>query len=62
MRGSGDPHRCSDGETEVGVRNRLVHEYDEIDDARVLAAIREAQRLIPRYVEAIEGFLRKQGL
>ena len=45
-----------------GVRNRLVHEYDEIDDARVLAAIREAQRIIPQYIEEIDGFLRKQGL
>jgi uncharacterized protein YutE (UPF0331/DUF86 family) len=46
----------------TGVRNRLVHEYDEIDDACVLEAIREAQRLIPRYIEGIEAFLGKQGL
>lgn len=46
----------------TGVRNRLIHEYDEIDDTRVLAALREAQRLIPLYMGEIEGFLRKHGL
>jgi len=45
----------------AGLRNRLVHEYDAIDDARVLAAIGRALELFPRYIEAIEGYLTRSG-
>jgi uncharacterized protein YutE (UPF0331/DUF86 family) len=37
----------------VGLRNRLVHRYDDIDDALDLKGIAEAARLFPRYVEAV---------
>lgn len=46
----------------AGLRNRLVHEYDAIDDAIVLEAVRDARRLFPRYVRAVEEYLAKQGL
>ncbi|MBW3660709.1 MAG: DUF86 domain-containing protein [Gemmatimonadetes bacterium] len=46
----------------AGLRNRIVHEYDDIDDAIVLGAVGEARRLFPRYVAAIEGFLEDRGL
>lgn len=39
----------------AGLRNRLVHEYDAI----VLDAVRKAQDLFPKYVEAIERYLRR---
>jgi uncharacterized protein YutE (UPF0331/DUF86 family) len=39
------------------VRNRLVHEYEEIDDRIVLGAVGQAQALFPRFVAEIEGFL-----
>ena len=45
----------------AGLRNRLVHEYDAIDDTKVLAAIRRALDLLPRYVHAIEAYLTKAG-
>ena len=38
----------------AGLRNRLVHEYDRIDDARVLEAAGEAVAHYPRYVAAVE--------
>ncbi|HYV43565.1 MAG TPA: DUF86 domain-containing protein [Myxococcaceae bacterium] len=41
----------------VGLRNRLVHEYEEIDDRIVLEAVGQAQSLFPRFVAEIEGFL-----
>ncbi len=41
----------------AGLRHRLVHEYDEIDDALVLAAVRTARRLYVPYIEAVEAFL-----
>lgn len=46
----------------AGLRNRLVHEYDEIDDTIVLEAVGEALRLFPRYVSAIEAKLESEGL
>jgi uncharacterized protein YutE (UPF0331/DUF86 family) len=45
----------------AGLRNRLVHEYDAIDDARVLQAIGTMRRQYPRYVQAIEHFLARAG-
>lgn len=46
----------------AGLRNRLVHEYEEIDDAKVLASINSLLELYPRYVQAIETYLAKAGL
>ncbi len=41
----------------AGPRSRLVHEYDEIDDAIVLAAVAQAQQDFGAYVQAVERFL-----
>jgi uncharacterized protein YutE (UPF0331/DUF86 family) len=41
----------------AGLRNRLVHEYDLIDHALVLDAVRMADTLYPRYVLEIENYL-----
>jgi len=41
----------------TGMRNRLVHEYDQIDDTIVHAAIGEACELFPEYVDAVERYL-----
>jgi uncharacterized protein YutE (UPF0331/DUF86 family) len=41
----------------AGLRNRLVHEYDAIDDAIVLSAIGMAIDLYGRYVAAVETHL-----
>jgi uncharacterized protein YutE (UPF0331/DUF86 family) len=45
----------------AGLRNRLVHEYDAIDDGRVLEAIGRALDLFPRYIRAIETHLAWSG-
>ncbi len=45
-------------QTSAGLRNRLVHEYEAIVDALVLDAVRKAEDLFPRYVAAIEAYLR----
>ena len=45
----------------AGLRNRLVHEYDAIDDGRVLEAIGRALDLFPRYIRAIETHLARAG-
>ena len=41
----------------AGLRHRLVHEYDEIDDAIVFAAVRFAHSLFPHYIEAIDRYV-----
>ena len=43
-----------------GLRNRLVHEYEVIDDAVVIKAVRLAQDLYPQYVTAIERHLKEK--
>lgn len=40
----------------AGLRNRLVHEYEEIDPGRVYEALRIAVRHIPTYVKAIQEY------
>ncbi len=41
----------------AGLRNRLVHEYDAIDDAIVLGAVRAARQQYTAFVAAIERYL-----
>jgi uncharacterized protein YutE (UPF0331/DUF86 family) len=41
----------------AGMRNRLVHQYDAIDDAVVLGAVGDARRLFAAYVAAVERFV-----
>jgi uncharacterized protein YutE (UPF0331/DUF86 family) len=41
----------------TGLRNRLVHEYEAIDDTVVIKAVRQAQDLYPQYVAAVERHL-----
>jgi uncharacterized protein YutE (UPF0331/DUF86 family) len=46
----------------AGLRNRLVHEYDVIDDAIVLDAVGRARRDFAAYVTAIEQYLAARGI
>ena len=46
----------------AGLRNRLVHEYATLDDAKVLASIAAILDQYPRYVQAVEAYLGKFGL
>jgi uncharacterized protein YutE (UPF0331/DUF86 family) len=41
----------------AGLRNRLVHEYGDLDDARVLEAIAVMLDLYPRYIGAVQAHL-----
>ena len=43
----------------AGLRNRLVHEYDTIDDSIVLDAVGLANHDFRAFVTAIEGYLRQ---
>lgn len=43
----------------AGLRNRLVHEYDRLDDVKILEAIRTALVQTPLYVAAIVAYLRR---
>ena len=46
----------------AGLRNRLVHEYDDIDDAKVLEAFGLAQQYFGDYVAAIDDWLSGRGI
>lgn len=41
----------------AGLRNRLIHEYDNIDDAIVHASMKVALKLYPDYVDAVLHFV-----
>lgn len=43
----------------AGLRNRLVHEYDKIDDAIAHESIQEVLGLFPEYIEKIREFLKR---
>jgi uncharacterized protein YutE (UPF0331/DUF86 family) len=46
----------------TGLRNRLVHEYDAIDDRRVLSAVAVAVRDFGEYVGAVDRWLSDRNL
>ena len=41
------------------IRNRIVHEYDDIDPERVYEALPVAVRQIPVYLDHIQRFVEK---
>lgn len=41
----------------AGLRNRLVHEYNELDPGKVYEALKEALQDIPRYIEQVQHYL-----
>ena len=43
----------------AGLRNRIVHEYDDIDPERVYEALSVAVRRIPVYLDHIQRFIEK---
>lgn len=43
----------------AGLRNRIVHEYDDIDHRRVFEALTTALSDIPRYAEQIDAHLQR---
>jgi uncharacterized protein YutE (UPF0331/DUF86 family) len=45
----------------AGLRNRLVHEYDEIDPERVYEGLQAAVRDVPEYLRYIEAYLKQSS-
>ena len=45
----------------AGLRNRLVHQYDSLDHAIVLDAVKMAEEFYPRYIREIEDYISKTG-
>ena len=43
----------------AGLRNRIMHEYDDIDPERVYEALSVAARRIPVYLDHIQRFIEK---
>ena len=42
-----------------GLRNRIVHEYDEIDAAKVYEALQVAVQQLPTYLDHVNRFIEK---
>ena len=45
----------------AGLRNRLVHEYDDIDAARVYEAAGAAVRNVPEYARHVQRFVEQRA-
>lgn len=43
----------------AGLRNRLVHEYDDLDDNIILQSTANALELFPRFVAQVQAYLRR---
>lgn len=41
----------------AGLRNRIVHEYDEIDHKKVHEALQTAVKQLPVYLEAVRKYM-----
>jgi uncharacterized protein YutE (UPF0331/DUF86 family) len=55
--GALDPKLAKELAPAAGLRNRLVHQYDDLDDALVFQSIGNALRLFPRYLQALVAFI-----
>jgi uncharacterized protein YutE (UPF0331/DUF86 family) len=45
----------------AGLRNRIVHEYDEVDPEKVFDALQSAIADIPAYVERVNDFVSRSA-
>lgn len=43
----------------AGLRNRLVHDYDALDQRLVFEALGDARRDVPRYLAAVNNYLQR---
>jgi len=43
----------------AGLRNRLVHEYDEVDPERVYAGMQSAVRDVPEYLRHVDAYVNR---
>ena len=41
----------------AGLRNRLVHEYDQLEHSLVLDSVRMAEEMYADYIKEIEGYI-----
>lgn len=46
----------------AGLRNRLVHEYNELDERKVYKAAKKIIKDLPKYLKCIEGFVENKKL
>ena len=44
----------------AGLRNRIVHEYDDLDPSKVFEALQSAMRDVPLYLAQVNDFLRRR--
>jgi uncharacterized protein YutE (UPF0331/DUF86 family) len=45
----------------AGLRNRLVHEYDQLDHPIVLKTVERAEELYPRFVKEVNDYIERKA-
>jgi uncharacterized protein YutE (UPF0331/DUF86 family) len=45
----------------AGLRNRIVHEYDELDPKRIFEAVQASLRDIPEYLRQVNAFVSRSS-
>lgn len=53
-----DPKFAARIASSAGLRNRIIHEYDDIDPVKVFEAIQSALADLPIYLKAVLSFIR----
>ena len=43
----------------AGLRNRIVHEYDEIDPSKIFEALQTAARDVPQYLTHVHSYIER---
>jgi len=45
----------------AGLRNRIVHEYNDLDPSKVFDALQDAMRDIPQYLRKVNDFIARRA-
>ena len=59
--GALDPETAQRLASSAGLRNRIVHEYDELDPKRIFEAVQASLRDIPEYLRQVNAFVSRSS-
>jgi len=59
--GALDPETARRLASSAGLRNRIVHEYDELDPKRIFEAVQASLRDIPEYLRQVNAFVSRSS-
>jgi uncharacterized protein YutE (UPF0331/DUF86 family) len=59
--GALDPETAQRLASSAGLRDRIVHEYDELDPKRIFEAVQASLRDIPEYLRQVNAFVSRSS-